>query len=86
MNKDITILNNISNTYNFIDQVIITKYELLVIQRKMFQVMVANQEIIVYCYFQITTYCYILFMAAYQLVLEVQFLMTFSLERWIIYG
>ena len=43
-NKNVFILIDESSTHNFIDQAIVTKYGLPVIQNQKFQVTVANQE------------------------------------------
>ena len=43
-NKNVLILIDGGSTHNFIDQAIVTKYGLLVIQNQKFQVTVANQE------------------------------------------
>ena len=43
-NKNVTVLIDGGSTHNFIDQVIVSKFGLPVIQDKKFQVMVANRE------------------------------------------
>ncbi|KAA8526488.1 hypothetical protein F0562_008310 [Nyssa sinensis] len=86
-NKNVMVLIDGSSTHNFIDQAIVSKFGLPVIQDKKFQVMVANQEKIE-CVGQcraltvtiqghsVTADYYILLVAAYQLVLGVQWLET----------
>lgn len=86
-NKNMTVLIDGGSTHNFIDRTIVSKYRLLMIRDKNFQVMVANQEkiecvgqcqaltIIIQGY-SITTDYYVLSVAACQLVLGVQWLET----------
>ena len=43
-NKKVMLLINDGNTHDFVNEVIVSKFELLVNQEKKFQVMVANRE------------------------------------------
>ena len=43
-NKNVTVLKDDGSTHNFIDQAIVSKFGLPIIQDKKFQVMVANRE------------------------------------------
>lgn len=43
-NKTVTVLIDGGSTHNFIDQAIVTKYGLSVLQSKRFQVMIANRD------------------------------------------
>lgn len=86
-NKSVTVLINRGNTYNFIDQVVVSKCGLPVNHSKQFEAMMTNREKIT-CNGQcqgltlniqrqtITTNYYILLVTACQLVLGVQWLET----------
>ncbi|RVW63154.1 Transposon Ty3-I Gag-Pol polyprotein [Vitis vinifera] len=86
-NKYLTVLIDDNNTHNFIDQIVVSRFGLLVVREKKIQVVVANQEWIE-CMGQflgltliiqeipVTADYYILPMAACQVVLGVQWLET----------
>ncbi|KAH7533312.1 hypothetical protein FEM48_Zijuj04G0117500 [Ziziphus jujuba var. spinosa] len=86
-NKDIVVLIDGGSTHNFIDQAIVSKFSFLIVKSKTVQVMVANKEeveCVGLCQaltikiqgICLTTDYYILPVAAYPLVLGVQWLAT----------